>query len=83
MSAAVTIFVTSTCPWCHRLREYLTRREIAFEAVDIGIDRSRAKEVKEISGQLGVPVTKIGDHVIIGFDRDAIDEALEGEGLGA
>lgn len=83
MSAAVTIFITSTCPWCHRLREYLTRREISFETVDIGVDRGRAKEVKEISGQLGVPVTKIGEHVIIGFDRDAIDEALEGEGLGA
>lgn len=83
MSATVTIFVTSTCPWCHRLKEYLSRREVAFETVDIGTDRSRVKEVRELSGQLGVPVTRIGKHVIIGFDRDAIDEALEEEGLGA
>ncbi len=83
MSDVVTIFVTSTCPWCHRLKEYLTRREIRFETVDVGTDRSRIREVKEISGQLGVPVTRIGKHVIIGFDRDAIDEAIQEEGLEA
>ncbi len=80
MTVKAVVYVTSTCPWCHRLQDYLTRRGIPFEAVDVGSSPDKIEEVRRISGQMGVPVTLLEDHVIIGFDRDAIDEALVSSG---
>jgi hypothetical protein len=30
----------------------------------------------EKSGQMGVPVITVGEHIIIGFNQKALDEAL-------
>ena len=76
MTIKAVVYVTSTCPWCHRLQDYLTRRGIHYEVVDVGTGPDKIEEVRRISGQMGVPVTVLEDHVIIGFDRDGIDEAL-------
>ena len=76
MTIKAVVYVTSTCPWCHRLQDYLTRRGIHYEVVDVGTGPDKIEEVRRISGQMGVPVTVLEDHIIIGFDRDGIDEAL-------
>jgi glutaredoxin 3 len=39
-------------------------------------DPKFAEECVEKSGQMGIPVTIIGDEVIVGFDRPKIDSAL-------
>ncbi|QTX32802.1 NrdH-redoxin [Aminithiophilus ramosus] len=76
MTVKAVVYVTSTCPWCHRLQDYLTRRGVSYEAIDVGSGADKIEEVRRISGQMGVPVTVLEEHVIVGFDRDAIDEAL-------
>ena len=35
-----------------------------------------SKEMVELTGQMGVPVTKIGEEVVIGFDQPKIAELL-------
>ncbi|MBL3593900.1 MAG: glutathione S-transferase N-terminal domain-containing protein [Synergistaceae bacterium] len=81
MTIKAVVYVTSTCPWCHRLQEYLTRRGVPYETVDVGSGADKIEEVRKISGQMGVPVTLLDDLVIVGFDRDAIDEALSSCGF--
>jgi len=72
----IIIYSTPTCPYCVAAKEYLRAHNFEFEDVDVGIDPSRAQEMIEKSGQMGVPVIQIDDKIIIGFDKVAIDQAL-------
>ncbi len=39
-------------------------------------DRSTAQEMIKKSGQMGVPVTVIGDEVVVGFNQSKFDSLL-------
>jgi glutaredoxin-like YruB-family protein len=80
-TTAVTIYSTSNCPWCVKAKEYLSSLNIAFQAVDVGVDREAAKEIVQKTRQRGVPVVKVGERYIVGFDQDAIKSALREEAL--
>ncbi|MFC2061205.1 glutaredoxin domain-containing protein [Elusimicrobiota bacterium] len=79
MDKNVKVYSTSTCPYCIRVKEYLTQSSVPFENVDVGSDRQAADEMVEKSGQMGVPVIDIDGKIIIGFDKHEIDSEL---GLG-
>lgn len=72
----ITIYSTPACPWCKRAKEYLDKKNIGYEEVDVSVDDSRAEEMIAKSGQMGVPVLDIKGRIVIGFDPVAIDEAL-------
>lgn len=72
----IKVFTTKTCPWCTKLKEYLEQKEIEFENIDVAENREAAMEMVRKSGQMGVPVTQIGDKYIVGYNPDAIDEEL-------
>jgi glutaredoxin-like YruB-family protein len=75
--AEVTVYSTSSCPWCVKAKEFLSSLEVPFQAIDVGVDREAAKEVVQKTRQRGVPVTKVGERYIVGFDQDAIKSALK------
>lgn len=77
----VTIYSTTTCPYCHMEKQYLKSKGIDFE--DILIDQEPAQAMKSLDtcGSLGVPCTHIikddGSEIkILGFDKGALDSAL-------
>ena len=72
----VTIYSTTTWPWCFRAKEYLSSKGVTFQDYDVGHDREKAKEMIQKSGQKGVPVIMIGEELIVGFNKDKIDELL-------
>lgn len=72
----VQIYSTAACPYCHRVKEYLASKGIAYQNMDISTDQEASKKMIEISGQMGVPVIVIDGEVIVGFDKTAIDTAL-------
>lgn len=73
----VILYGTSSCPWCHKAREFLTENNIKFKDVNVGEDQKAAKEMVKKSGQQGVPVLDIEGKIIIGFDVDAIKKSLK------
>ncbi len=77
MQKKIEIYSTQTCHFCHMAKDWLTEKGIAFIDHDVAQDATKRKEMVEISGQMGVPVIKIGDDVIIGFDQDKIEKLLE------
>jgi len=81
MSAAITMYTTPTCAFCHMAKEYFKSKKIDFTAKDVTTDRQAYDELVEKSQQLGVPVIDIGGTIIIGFDRPRIDLALRENGL--
>ena len=58
------------------MKEYLSRKGIAYTEHDVSKDRSKVKEMVEKSGQMGVPVIIINNNVVIGFNQGKIDELL-------
>lgn len=73
---AVIVYSTPSCPWCHKVKEYLTEKKIVFVDTDVANDEVKAAEMVEKSGQMGVPVIDIDGTIIIGFDKVQINEAL-------
>lgn len=73
----VTVYSTSSCPWCVKAKDFLKQNKIEFREVNVGEDPDGLKEMEEKSGQRGVPVLDINGTIIVGFDRDAIKAALK------
>jgi len=75
----VTVFSTSNCPWCVKVKEFLSQMNVAFQAIDVGSDKEAAKEMVQKTRQRGVPVVKVMERYIVGFDQEAIKSALKEE----
>jgi glutaredoxin len=57
-------------------KEYFTQNNVAFADYNVATDLAKRQEMLELTGQMGVPVIKIGDDVVIGFDQGHIAELL-------
>ncbi|MDS0526827.1 glutaredoxin family protein [Clostridium sp. SHJSY1] len=73
----IKVYTTNSCPWCVKAKNYLKSKNIAFEEYNVGEDMSAREEMLKKSKQMGVPVLDINGTVIIGFDKPAIDTALD------
>ena len=76
MAREVKVYSTKTCPHCVRLKEYLNDNKIEFEDIDVSEDQEKAREMVDLTGQMGVPVIVIDGEAIVGFDRAKIQKAL-------
>ena len=72
----VVIYTTPTCPYCHRVKEYLSRKGIPYTDINVAQDREKAKEMIQKSGQMGVPVITIDNEIIVGFNQALLDKLL-------
>ncbi len=73
----ITIYSTPTCVYCNTLKEYLKSKSLGFEELDVSQNETELEKMVAISGQMGVPVVEIDGNVVIGFDKQKIDELLE------
>lgn len=78
----VKVFCTSSCPMCRMAEDFLDRRNIRYEDVDVGKNEEAAREMIEKSGQMGVPVIEItGDDgkskIVVGFDQNKLKKFLK------
>ncbi|WP_194192657.1 glutaredoxin family protein [Clostridium chrysemydis] len=73
----VKVFTTDSCPWCVKAKSYLTKKGVDYTELNVQDDMEAREEMVSKSKQMGVPVLDINGTVIIGFDKAAIDKALE------
>ncbi len=80
MSKPVTIYTTQTCGYCKAAKDFMDSKGVPYNAIDVGIDHEKAREMIEKSGQMGVPVIVVGDgpeeELIVGFDQNRLANAL-------
>ena len=69
--ARVEIYTAPECPHSKALKEFLSETGIDYSEHCILTSPEMAARVKEISGQMGIPVTVIEDAHFVGFDRRA------------
>ncbi len=72
----IKVYSTEACPYCVSLKSYLDEHNISYQEIDVGSDKKAAQEMIEKSGQMGVPVIEINGEVIIGFDKERINQLL-------
>lgn len=76
----VTIYSTPTCHFCQMAKEFFKANEVEFTDHNVAEELEKRQEMIDMTGQMGVPVIKIGDDVVIGFDEGKIKSLLEIEG---
>ena len=72
----VTVYSTSTCPWCDRVKDYLKDKNYDFAEVDVGRDPGALQKMVDLSGQMGVPVVVVDQEVVVGYNRNRLEELL-------
>jgi len=65
------------------VKEFLSQHGVEWTEKYVDQDRSAAIEMIRLSGQQGVPVTLIGDQVVVGFDRPRLEHILASMPAGA
>ncbi|MGL5380174.1 glutaredoxin domain-containing protein [Clostridium sp.] len=73
----IKVYSTDACPWCVKAKNYLKSKDVVFEEVNVQDDMEARQEMVDKSKQMGVPVLDVNGTIIIGFDKKAIDTALE------
>ncbi len=77
--ARITLYSGPGCPHCHRLRQFLRQQKIPFQEFDISRNR-RARQEFDRLGSRGVPLLKIGQRLLAGFDPGKLRSALRQTG---
>lgn len=72
----VTIYSTPVCHFCHAAKEFFKENNVAYTEYDVASDLEKRTEMIDMTGQMGVPVIRIGDDVVIGFDEGKLKELL-------
>ena len=71
----IKVFTTKTWPHCVTVKEYLSQKGVKFEEVDLSSDKDARKELMQ-KGIMAVPVVKIDEEYIVGFDKEKFDRML-------
>jgi len=74
MDKTVTIYSTPVCHFCHAAKDFFAANDVAFTEHDVAADLEKRQEMIDMTGQMGVPVIRIGDDVIVGFDEGKLSE---------
>ncbi|KKQ40746.1 MAG: Glutaredoxin [Microgenomates group bacterium GW2011_GWC1_37_8] len=78
----VTVYSTTTCPYCKMLKDYLSEKNISYTEKLVDQDDVAKEEMMRASGGfLGVPFTIVskddGSKIsIIGFDKNRVNEIM-------
>ena len=74
--AEIKVYTTPACPWCNKVKDYLKEKGVQFREIDVASDMNEAVQLVERTGRRTVPVIEIGDQIIVGFNREKLEELL-------
>lgn len=72
----VTIYSTPTCHFCQAAKEFFKENNVEYQDLNVAEDTEKRQEMIEMTGQMGVPVIKIEDDIVVGFDEGKVKELL-------
>jgi len=72
----VKMYMTPTCHWCQKAKEWLKKNKISFQELDLSESDTYRDELIEKSHQMAIPVFDIDGQIIIGFDEKRMEELL-------
>ncbi len=84
MSDDVKVYALSTCIHCRNAKKYLDECGVKYDCVHVdelsGDESKKAvQEIKDHNPAVSFPTILIKDKVIVGYHKDQIDAALNGD----
>ena len=67
--AKAVVYTAPKCPHSQKVKEFLASINVEVEERCVFETPHTIEELRELSGQMAIPVTKIDDDLFIGFDR--------------
>lgn len=71
----IKVYGTESCPQCHGAKQYLIKRGLSFEYVDVSKDTLAMREIEKL-GAMSLPVITCDNTTIIGFNIKMLEEAI-------
>lgn len=78
---AVVVYGAEWCAPCHALKNYLKSKKVDYKYINVDNDREAGVEIYKKTGWTAIPITKIGEEYILGFDIEKVNGALRASKL--
>jgi glutaredoxin 3 len=75
-SKEVIIYSTPTCHYCQMAKAFFQNNSVTYTEHNVAEDADKRQEMIELTGQMGVPVIKVGDEILVGFNEGKIREMI-------
>ena len=72
----VVIYSTPTCHFCGLAKDFFKENGVTYREFNVASDVDKRNEMMQKSGGLAVPVITVDDEVIVGFDKEKLEELL-------
>lgn len=72
----IIIYSTPTCHFCQLAKQFFAANDIKYTEYNVAADTDKRKEMVELTGQLGVPVIRVGNDVMVGFQESHMRQVL-------
>ena len=80
MQEKVHLYMTPTSPDTQEIKDFLQKKGIDYDVYDISLDVSAHKRMLEATrGAGGPPVIEVGHQVVLGFDRERLEDTIRYE----
>lgn len=73
----IIVYTTPTCAFCPAVKNFIKEKGADYEEVDVTENEKAMEEMVKKTGQMGVPVTLIGDEAVVGFDKKKLEKLLD------
>ena len=73
----VKIYVTPTGQWCIKLKEWLKKKKVAYQELDVIESDTYRVLIIQKSWQMAVPVIDIDGKIMVGFKEKELEEMLK------
>ncbi len=74
----ITVYTSPSCHWCRVAKRYLESKGLPYREIDIIADKRGRQEMVRMTGQYGVPVIRVGERAMAGWDPAEFDRLLDG-----
>ena len=58
------------------VKQFLSQRGVSYEERDVSRNQTYARELVNNTGQMGVPVTVFDGEIVVGFDRQRLEQLV-------
>jgi glutaredoxin len=72
----IKIYTTPTCVFCETAKEFLKKKKIKYQEIDVSRNEKFQKEMLAKSHQYGLPVIDVNGKILTSFNQIELENAL-------
>lgn len=72
----VFIYTTPTCHFCQLAKAFFKSHDIAYTEYDVTTNAEKRSEMIDLTGQMNVPVIRVGEEFFVGFQEGKFREVF-------